>query len=75
MKEHKGVVEQGNTDTSAVAEHVWNKDHRVDWEAIEVLVMNTTEWCKICIIESWHIHSEPAAMNRDQGIMPQVIYS
>ena len=39
-----------------------NKDHRVDWEAVEVLGINNTEW---------HIQFEPAAMNRDQGIMPK----
>ena len=70
MKEHK-AVEQGSTDTSAVAEHVWNKDDRVDWEAVEVLDRNK-EWYKRCVIESWHIQSEPATMNRDQGIMPQI---
>ena len=72
MKEHKRAVEQGNTETSAVAEHAWNNDHRVDWEAVEVLDMNYTEWYKRCVVESWHIQSEPAAMNRDQGIMPQI---
>ena len=27
---HRQTVEQGNTDTSAVAEHAWKKHHRVD---------------------------------------------
>ena len=71
MKEHKRAVEHGNIDTSAIAEHAWKEDHRVDWEEVEVLDVNT-EWYKRCIIESWYIQREPAAKNREQGIMPQV---
>ena len=66
------AVEQGNNDTSAVTEHVWNKDHKVDWGgAEEDLDMHTKEWYMRCVIESWEIQFEPAAINRDQGIMPQ----
>ena len=71
VKEHEQAV-QGNTDTSAVVEHVWNKGHSVDWEDVEVLDMNM-EWYKRCVVESWHLQSEQAAMKlkKDQGIMPQ----
>ena len=55
MKEHKRAVERGNTDMSAIAQHAWRNNHRVDWEAVNVLDVNT-EWYKICTIESWHIY-------------------
>ena len=67
---NKQAVEQGSTDTSAVAEHVWNKVHKVDWKAVEGLDMNTMEWYKECVIESWHFKPEQSAVNKDQGIMP-----
>ena len=47
------------------------KDRRVDWEAIEVLDMNG-EWYKRFVVESWHIQSEPAAINKEARIMPQI---
>ena len=71
MKEHRRAVEHGNIDTSAIAEHAWKEDHRLDWEEVEVLDVNT-EWYKRCVIESWYIQREPAAINREQGIMPQI---
>ena len=58
MKEHKPAVEQGNTNTSAVVEHVWNKDHIVDWEAVEVLNMNTTKWYKRCVIGTFSLNQQ-----------------
>ena len=51
QEERTQMVQQGNTDNSAVAECVWNKDQRVNLEAVEVLDMNITEWCKKCVIE------------------------
>ena len=60
----KRAVEHENTDTSALAEHAWKEDHRVDWEEVEVLDVNT-EWYKRCVVESWHIQREPTTMNRD----------
>ena len=71
MNGYKRAVEHANTDTSALVEHAWKEDHRVDWEEVEVLDVNT-EWYKRCVIESWHIQREPTTMNRDQGIMLQI---
>ena len=31
MKEYKRAVEHENSDTSALAEHAWKEDHRMDW--------------------------------------------
>ena len=37
IKEHQQVVKNGDTNTSAVAEHGWQHQHRMDWSAAEVL--------------------------------------
>lgn len=34
---HQRAVKNGDTNTSAVAEHVWKHQHRMDWSASEVL--------------------------------------
>ena len=47
-KEHKREVERGNTGVSSIAEHAWRNYHRVDWEAVDVLDVNT-EWYKRCM--------------------------
>ena len=71
IKEHKRAVERGNTEMSAIAEHAWRNDHRVDWEAVDVLDVNT-EWYKRCVIESWHIQHEKETLNRDLGLLSQI---
>ena len=35
LKEHKRGVKCGSVDASAIAEHVWNEGHQVDWEAAD----------------------------------------
>ena len=71
MKEHKRAVERGNSDVSAIAEHAWRNDHRVDWEAVDVLDVNT-EWHERCTIESWHILHDKETINRDYGSLSQI---
>ena len=53
MKEHRRITEKENTDSSALAKHTWKLDHRVNWEEVEVLDVNT-EWYRRCMVESWH---------------------
>ena len=57
VKEHRRAVESGNTDASTVAEHALKSDHRVIWEAVEI-VDASTEFYRRCMIESWHIQSK-----------------
>ena len=71
MKEHRRATERGNMDSSAIAEHSWKFNHRVNWEEVEVLDVDT-EWYRRCMLESWHIQREKETMNRDQGTLPLI---
>ena len=66
LKEHKRATERGNIDVSAVAEHAWVNNHRVNWEAAEVLEVKQ-EWYKRCMIESWHIRQEKNLLTGNKG--------
>ena len=37
IKEHQQVVKNGDINTSAVTEHGWQHQHRMDWSAAEIL--------------------------------------
>ena len=37
VKEHQQAVKNGDTNTSAVVEHTWQHQHRMDWSAAKVL--------------------------------------
>ena len=41
LAEHRRAVPKANFKVSALAEHVWKLDHRVDWEKLFVLDFNT----------------------------------
>ena len=71
MKEHRRAVQNGDTNSSAVAEHAWQNLHHVDWEAAEV-IDSSSDWYPRCLLESWHIHWEPDPMNRESGPLPQI---
>ena len=55
-------------DASAIAEHVWNERHQVDWEAA-----GAHDICKNlyprCLLESWHIHTQHHTINREHGAL------
>ena len=73
VKEHVRAVENGNTDASAITEHAWKSDHRISWEAVEVVDVST-ELYRICtcMTESWHIRPKKETVDRDQGILSQI---
>ena len=42
---------------------------RIDWDNTMVIDCQTfTHLC--CMMESWHIHKEEGALNREKGILP-----
>ena len=56
---------------SAIAEHVWNEHHRMDWSVVEVV--DTEQYlCPRLLLELWHIHSEQNPMNRERGSLQTV---
>ena len=56
MKEHQRAVRGGDTNASAIAEHAWGHQHRIEWGAAEVLD-NNPNWHPRCLLESWYIHN------------------
>ena len=65
MKEHKQVVEQGSTDISVVASGTCLEQGSHSGLG-GCRSLGQMEWYKRCVLESWHIQSEPAAMNKDK---------
>ena len=37
MEEHRRAFQKADFEVSALAEHAWKLDHRVDWENIAIL--------------------------------------
>ena len=72
IKEHQRAVKNGDTNNSAVAEHAWKHQHRMDWSASEVLDYNQHRFSR-CMLKSWHIHHQSDSMNRERGPLP-VLY-
>ena len=58
----------GDTDSSAIAEHAWQYQHQIDWTASEVLDYSQY-WSWRCMLESWHIHHQ-SDLNRERGPLP-----
>ena len=58
-----------DVNASAIAEHVWNEHHRMDWSAAEVADTEQYLYPRL-LLESWHIHSEQNPMNRERGLLP-----
>ena len=59
-------MQNGDRNSLAVAEHIWQRNHQVDWEAAEV-IYSSSDWFLECLIESWHIEWEPDPMNRENA--------
>ena len=68
-KEHQDAIRLGNTQRSAIAEHVHNQPdcHVIDWKAVKVIdrARNLRERK---IREAFHIDKEKPRMNRDKGL-------
>ena len=68
LKEHQRAVRNRDMNASAIAEHVWNEQHCMDWSAVQV-VDSEQYLCPRLLLESWHIHSEQNPMNRECGLL------
>ena len=69
LKEHKRAVEKGDGLISAVAEHVWEKHHSMDWTGVDILDSSSKLYNR-CMLESWHIRSHDNTLNREVGCLP-----
>ena len=69
MEQHRKAVQKAEVEVSALVEHVWKSDHRVDWEQITVLDYST-DWHNWLTLEACHIRRQPMLLNRDRGMLP-----
>ena len=69
IAEHKRAVRQADFNSSALAEHMWNMDHPIDWENVEVLSNPPDDMARITS-EALLIRTTPDTLNRDSGTLP-----
>ena len=67
LKEHRRALISGNVQQSAVAEHATNEMHDIDWEKAEVVDCHP-HYRQRCVLEAWHIRTEPHKMNTTSGL-------
>ena len=70
LDEHKAAVKHANCDTSAVAEHVWNCQHQIDFQWASVLACESNLHQRVTR-ESWFIRTS-STINRETGSLPLV---
>ncbi len=68
VKEHRDACAKGDAWKSAIAEHQWDLQHRVDWDGTRVLD-RATRPIQLKVKEALHIEKTPASsrLNRDGG--------
>ena len=69
LKEHRDTCSKGNTERSAVAEHVWEHEHVIQWNDT-VILDNAERHKEFLVKEALHIctTAKDRNFNRDQGI-------
>ena len=70
LDEHKAAVRLAKCDTSAVAEHIWKHQHRMDFQSTSVLVQERNLHQR-CSLESWHIRKS-STINRENGSLASI---
>ena len=68
-KEHKRTLTSGITAQSVAAEHAVHQMHEINWKEAEVVTFHP-DYCQICVLEAWHIHTEHQTIYRDEGRAP-----
>ena len=70
IKEHKAAVKHARIENSAVAEHVWQKNHLIDFNHVSILAQEQNDHRR-CSLESWYIQKQDT-FNRGPGSLPLV---
>ena len=73
VKEHKRHVAKGEIRSSAVAEHVWNEDHRLEWNNTTVIDSAAGTLSRL-VKESLHIVKEKTTMKKDEGLKLSAVW-
>ena len=63
VKEHKDACSKGHAEKSAIAEHVWDQQHTIDWEDTKVLD-KATRPVQLLVKEALCIQRTPEAQPR-----------
>jgi len=66
VKEHEKDVQKANTDESAVAGHVFENGHRIDFKDASLVHYETRSYNRL-FMESLYIKKAPNTMNRNVG--------
>ena len=68
MDEYRRAVQRVEVEVSALAEHVWKSDHKVDWGHVAILDCNSNlhEWLTLV---ACHISRQSLPLNRDRGML------
>ena len=73
INEHKAAVKHARTEVSAVAEHVWQEKHQMDFQKTCILA-HEPNLHQRCFLESWHIQKQHT-INREIGSLAPVYSS
>ena len=66
LAEHRKAVQKGEVNASALAEHVWNVGHHVNWDSMKVLSVSGRHYSRLAL-EAIHIRRQKNSLNRDRG--------
>jgi len=70
LAEHRAAVKYAKTDVSAVAEHVWERQHSMNFDGTTILAQEH-DVHRRCLLESWFIQRS-STINREVGPLPQL---
>jgi len=70
LAEHRAAVKYAKTDVSAVAEHVWERQHSMDFDGTTILAREH-DVHRRCLLESWFIQRS-STINPEVGPLPQL---
>ena len=62
------AMEKRDFSASALAQHAWEHDHRIDWTSTCVLGVESHYRSRISR-EAIYIHRQPSSLNRDRGTL------
>ena len=71
LQEHRRALKNGDVAASAIAEHAFSCNHKVDLSKASVIDAHPHTQTR-CMLESWHIQHHPASLNRGKGTMPEL---
>ena len=68
VDQHRKAVQRAEVEVSALAEHVWKFDHKVDWGHAAILDCNSNLHERLTL-EACHIRRQSLPLNRDRSVL------